>query len=307
MDTVAHEFGLDQPTRIDLPGEATGDMPSPANQKAQEDLYWRQWYADQETVMNNKYAALLAAATTQYQKDDLEAQQKSAQASLDAEYRIQYNWNTNWQQYETFNTAIGQGDVEFTPIELANYIEQLANNGTRMRPYLVQQIVDPSGKVVVNFGPQVAHIASVSTAGAMNFDQVMAAVRQAMAGGTDPAGTSGLLFLNYPVKVAAKTGSAETSQAVNGLFVAFAPVDNPQIAFAGVIEIAHHGSDSVGYVGLSVLDQYFGLGNLNSPFGGQPGAGNTGRNAAPAPPEFPNGYFAPAEDAGQGVTAAPGQ
>jgi penicillin-binding protein 2 len=268
MDNVAHEFGLDQPTGIDLPGEATGDMPSPEKQKTDMDLYWRKWYQDQETTLNNKYAALLAAATTAQQKSDLLARQKSAQRSLDEDYRIKYNFATNWQQYETFNTAIGQGDDDFTPIELANYIAQLANNGQRMRPYLVQRIDDPSGKVLARFGPQVAHDASVNAASNAigNFDQIMATVRQAMAGSTDPDGTSGLLFLNYPVKVAAKTGSAETSSAVNGFFVAFAPVDNPQIAFAGVIETAHHGSDSIGYVGLSVLDQYFGLGSLNIPF-----------------------------------------
>jgi len=285
MAKVAQEFGLDQPTGIDLPGEATGNMPSPEKQKAQQDLIWRQWYQGQETALNNKYAALLAAATTTQQRSDLIAQQKSAQRSLDEDYRIKYNFYVNWQPYETFNTSIGQGDDEFTPIELANYIAQLANSGQRMRPYLVQQIQDPNGKVVAQFGPQVAHIAAVDTASNAigNFDQIMSVVRQAMAGGTDPDGTSGLLFLNYPVKVAAKTGSAETSTAVNGLFVAFAPVNDPQIAFAGVIEIAHHGADSVGYVGLSVFNQYFGLGNLNSPFAAQQKVGAAGTDGATAP------------------------
>jgi penicillin-binding protein 2 len=268
MDQVAHEFGLDQPTGIDLPGEVTGDMPSPEKQKTTMDLYWRKWYQDHETALTNKYAALLAAATTAQQKSDLLAQQATAQRSLDEDYQIKYDFATNWQQYETFNTAIGQGDDNFTPIELVNYIAQLANGGQRMRPYLVQEIDDPSGKLVARFGPQIVHNASVATASNAigSFDQIMYSVRQAMAGGTDPDGTSGLLFLNYPVKVAAKTGSAETGTAVNGFFVAFAPVDNPQIAFAGVIETAHHGSDSIGYVGLSVFNQYFGLGNLNSPF-----------------------------------------
>jgi penicillin-binding protein 2 len=270
MAKVGQEFGLDQPTGIDLPGEVTGNMPSPEKQKAQEDPYWRKWYQDQETTLNNKYAALLAAATTAQQRADLVAQQKSAQLSLDEDYRIKYNFYVNWQQYETFNTAIGQGDDDFTPIELANYVAELANNGQRMRPYLVQRIEDPSGKVVAQFGPQVVHNAVVDTASnAPDFNQVMATVRQALAGATDPDGTSGLLFLNYPVKVAAKTGSAETGgtlDLVNGLFVCFAPVDNPQIAFAGVIEIAHHGVDSAGFVGKAVLDQYFGL---NKPASGQ--------------------------------------
>ena len=177
---------------------------------------------------------------------------------------------------------------------MANYVQQLANNGQRMRPYLVQEIDDSSGKVVAKFGPQMVHSASVDTAGTMDFNQVMATVRQAMAGATDPMGTSGLLFLNYPVKVAAKTGSAETGGAqdlVNGLFIEYAPANDPTIAFAGVIETAHHGSDSIGYVGLSVLNQYFGLGNLNTPFGGQQVTGGAAKYSTPAPLEFPHGYF----------------
>jgi penicillin-binding protein 2 len=262
MARVAHEFGLDQPTGIDLPGEATGILSSPDQQRVQQDAYWRKWYQDQETALNSKYAALLAAATTAQQKRDLQIQQQWAQRSLDEDYRIKYNFYVNWQPFETFNMAIGQGANAFTPIELADYMAQLANNGQRMRPYLVQQIVDPGGKVVARFGPQVAHIADVDTAGTMDFNQVMDTVRQALAGSTDPSGTSGLLFLNYPIKVAAKTGSAETGGKLdlcNGLFVAFAPVNDPTIAFAGVIETAHHGSDSAGYVGKAVLDQYFGL------------------------------------------------
>jgi hypothetical protein len=62
-------------------------------------------------------------------------------------------------------------------------------------------------------------------------------------------------------------------------------------------------------VGLSVLNQYFGLGNLNSPFAAQQGAGATGQKWTPAPPEFPQGYFdfSLAGASGQSVTPAAAQ
>ncbi len=265
---VAQEFGLDQPTGIDLPGEITGELSSPAKQKI--------WYQDHRAALDQKYNALLAAATTAQQKTDLLAQQKSAQRSLNEEYRIKYNSNPNWQLYETFNMAIGQGANAFTPIELVNYVAALANNGQRLQPYLVQRIEDRDGKVVARFGPQVAHTAQVDS-------QIMATVRQALAGSTDPEGTSGALFYNYPIKVAAKTGTAETGgmlDLTNGLFVAYAPVDNPTIAFAGVIETAHHGSDSAGLVGKAVFDQYFGL---NKPAAVQQRVGDVRASESPAP------------------------
>jgi penicillin-binding protein 2 len=45
----------------------------------------------------------------------------------------------------------------------------------------------------------------------------------------------------------------------HGVFVAFAPVDNPQVAFAGVIEYGQHGSESAGLVAKDVFEQYFGI------------------------------------------------
>ncbi|MGB9792984.1 MAG: penicillin-binding transpeptidase domain-containing protein, partial [Thermacetogeniaceae bacterium] len=70
------------------------------------------------------------------------------------------------------------------------------------------------------------------------------------------------LFSNFPFEVAAKTGTAESGRGDNlyhGVFVAFAPADKPEIAFAGIIESGYHGSESMGPVAKAVFEEYFGL------------------------------------------------
>jgi penicillin-binding protein 2 len=107
----------------------------------------------------------------------------------------------------------------------------------------------------------------------------MAQVRRAMLEVTTASeGTASFLFRDFPpgLQVAAKTGTAQTGLAGDdknndfyGLFVAFAPYDNPRVAVAVIIEYARHGGDSAGVVGRAVLAQYFGLTDiLNKPFNG---------------------------------------
>lgn len=109
--------------------------------------------------------------------------------------------------------------------------------------------------------------------------EAMAQVRQAMLAVTQSAdGTAAFLFRDFPpdIKVAAKTGTAQTGLAgddknsdFHGLFVAFAPYDDPEIAIAVIIEYARHGGDSAGVVAREVFAQYFGLTDiLNKPFYG---------------------------------------
>jgi penicillin-binding protein 2 len=85
---------------------------------------------------------------------------------------------------------------------------------------------------------------------------------------TEGSGTASFLFANFPpnIPVAAKTGTAQTGRVgdmtlseFHGVFIAYAPADNPQVAFAGVIEYGQHGSESVGWVAKDVFEQYFGL------------------------------------------------
>ena len=83
------------------------------------------------------------------------------------------------------------------------------------------------------------------------------------------AGTADTAFMNYPIKVAGKTGTAETGipgASDNGAFVCFAPLDDPQIAIAVYVEKGGHGS-TLATIARSILDVYFDVdvvGDVNS-------------------------------------------
>ncbi|ATW28571.1 penicillin-binding protein 2 [Candidatus Formimonas warabiya] len=170
-------------------------------------------------------------------------------------------WESTWRPYDTFYMSMGQGYNLYTPIQLANYIATLANGGTHMKPYLVDKIYSPDNKLLYQFKPKELNKISASP-------EILTEVRKAMSSVTDPGGTAYSLFKEFPpeIKVAAKTGTAQTGLAgddkdkdYHGLFVAFAPYDDPEVAFAGIIEYGYHGSSSAGYVAKAVLEEYFGL------------------------------------------------
>ncbi len=149
-------------------------------------------------------------------------------------------------------TAFGQGGA-FTPIGLANFAATVANGGKVMKPYLVQRIESPEGEVISQFEPTVLNEIDAST-------ETMDRVKEAMKAVTSPGGTGYSLFRDFPVKVAAKTGTAEYKEKqYHGVFIAFAPADNPEIAFAGIIEDGYHGSTSAGPVCRDVFEVYFGV------------------------------------------------
>jgi peptidoglycan glycosyltransferase len=124
--------------------------------------------------------------------------------------------------------AFGQDKMLVTPLQMALVAAGVANNGTIMQPHLVKKVTAPGGGTVVKVKPHVwRHAMKPETAAAIN--QMMQAV---VTGGT---GTSAQIS---GVKVAGKTGTAETGQShvYTAWFIFFAPADNPTVAGAVVVE-----------------------------------------------------------------------
>ncbi len=165
-------------------------------------------------------------------------------------------WEKDWHDYDSYYTGMGQGYTSATPIQLAAYIAALANNGARMKPYLVQEAYDSSGKLLYEATPTVAQKIDLDP-------QIFATVRKGMYMVTQKGGTAYSLARQLDISFGAKTGTAQTGLSSDendnhGVFVAFAPYDNPEIAFACVVEYGGHGSTSAGKVFVNVAKAYFG-------------------------------------------------
>ncbi|WP_192868204.1 penicillin-binding protein 2 [Calderihabitans maritimus] len=259
---VAQEFGLGSKTGVQgILGEEAGILPSPQWKEEVVARTIQQRFQERRKKLEEVYTQKLMQATTYEERDRILEEQEQRMRQLNLEYQIQLNWEKKWHPYDTFNTAIGQGANSYTVIQLANYVATLANGGNRWRPYLVHQIVSPEGKVIKTFEPELLGQVSVSP-------ETMAHVRRGMRAVTEPGGTAYFLFKDFPpeLAVAAKTGTAQTGRSgddpkkdFHGLFIAFAPADAPEIAFAGIIEYGGNGSSSAGKVARAVFAEYFGL------------------------------------------------
>ncbi len=172
-----------------------------------------------------------------------------------------------WYAGETLSVAIGQGYVTATPLQMANAIATMAT-GSRFRPHFVKQVATPDGEVIERVGPERTHQLKVR-------ETTLKLVRDALRDVVQTDRGTGKKARLKTVEVAGKTG---TSQVVklgevrlkaaqipwqsrdHAWFVAYAPVDNPEIAVAAIIEHADGGGGAIAAPAVhDVLDAYFRL------------------------------------------------
>ena len=170
------------------------------------------------------------------------------------EYRE--NHGVNWTDGVSAQTAIGQADNMFTPIQLATMCATIANGGVRLQTHFLDKITDYTGETVLEeYEPVELYDAGLSgdVLGVVQAGMQMVATE----------GNAGTVFANYPVSIACKTGTAETSTGKNGTepnlsFICYAPADDPEIAVAVMIEQGNTGNYAKN-VAKDILDQYFGF------------------------------------------------
>lgn len=167
-----------------------------------------------------------------------------------------------WMVGDTLQAAIGQSDSLFTPLQIANCIATVANGGTRYKASMLKSV--RSYDYSKNVYERTPEVAADVTADASYYNAVQQGLYN-VANSTN--GTAYQVFGSYPVKVAAKTGTAQLGEGVtnNAIFVCYAPYDDPQIALAVVIEKGNAGS-AIATLAKEVLDYYFSFQNSSAAY-----------------------------------------
>ena len=165
----------------------------------------------------------------------------------------------DWFMADQITAAIGQSDNRFTPIQLCVYASTLANRGTRYKATFLNRVVSADYReLLVHNEVEVMSTFEINDDAYKAYTEGMYLVTQK----TDWTGTAYSTFKDYPIKVAAKTGTAENGildASANGAFVCYAPLDDPQIAIAVYGERVGHGS-SLAVIAKNILDIYFEVG-----------------------------------------------
>lgn len=165
----------------------------------------------------------------------------------DLSYReSKFQLGTDAASAETMMTAIGQGKTQVSPYHMAMITAAIANGGTVMKPYLVDQITNYSGTTVKKYMPE-KYADLMTSAEAAKLSEYMQGVVE--------YGT-GAALAGESYTVAGKTGTAEVSvdkQTVHSWFVGFSNVDNPELVVSVVVENA----DTTSITGVSVAKQIF--------------------------------------------------
>lgn len=155
-----------------------------------------------------------------------------------------------WYPGDTYNLSIGQGYVGITPLQVVTSFGAIANGGILYEPMVVKQVVDEKKNIIQEFKPTIVSQDFISSE---SLEIVQEGMRETVIYG------SATSLGDLPVKAAAKTGTAQTSQAgqYHNWVTVFAPYENPEIVITVVIESVPDQMVAAMPVAKEVLNWYF--------------------------------------------------
>jgi penicillin-binding protein 2 len=230
MAQMELDWGFGQSTGIDLPSESLGSVPT-------RQWVYQLWKANAHTGQNwCKYGKAGGSYIQQIEYDDCTA-------------------GYEWLPGQAVISAIGQGYVSVTPLQLANAYAALANGGTLYSPRIGEALISPDGKTVQRINPPVLRRLPVSS-------YTLAYIRNALAG-VVTQGTAAGSFSGFPLNkvcVAGKTGTAQAQgQQPNSVFASFAPCNHPKYVVVSMIPNSGYGADFSVPLVRSIYDDIYGL------------------------------------------------
>lgn len=158
-----------------------------------------------------------------------------------------------WSAGDNVNLAVGQGDLQADPLQMAVAYATIANGGTVPRPHVALQVEDPAGRVLREFEPPPERSIKIDPEWR---ETILAGLHDAA---QSPNGTSYGVFGGFPVPVAGKTGTAERPPyADQSWYVVLAPYPDPEIVVAVTFEQGGFGADTAAPAALKILSEHFG-------------------------------------------------
>ncbi|MDQ6836618.1 MAG: penicillin-binding protein 2 [Actinomycetota bacterium] len=228
LDHWARNFGIGHTTGIDLPGELPGTLPSPR---------WR--------AGRNRLEAQCDHATGPYK-----GKPKHAPGGCG----IADGTNRPWSVGDNVNLAVGQGDVQATPLQLAVAYAALANGGTIVRPHLGLDVQNPDGTVLQKIDPAPARHIKIDP---FYLETIRSGLRGAA---SQSGGTSADVFGNFPQQVYGKTGTAQyNGQPDYSWYACFVPPSATSKPIVVVVHVERGGFGDVAAapVARQILSQWF--------------------------------------------------
>lgn len=169
----------------------------------------------------------------------------------------------NWLPADSVTMGIGQGFNHYTPLQMANAVTILANNGVVKHPHFLSRIMDKSGNVIYDYPSESSTRIPISRS---DLDLIKLGMQRAM-----KIGTGARIGAGTKYTIAGKTGTAQVvalqqnsrkskfsgdKYKDHSWFIAFAPVENPKIAIAVIVENGGFGATSAGPIVRGLFDTY---------------------------------------------------
>jgi penicillin-binding protein 2 len=232
LDTWARKYGIGRSTGVDLPAAATGTLPDPN---------WRS--------SRNRLEAECDAATGQF---------KGHPKHSPGGCGIADGTNRPWSVGDNESLAVGQGDVQVSPLQLAVAYSALANGGTIVRPHLGLDVQNDSGTVLQKIDPPASRHININP---LYLETIRQGLRDAA---SEPGGTSDDVMGSFHQQVYGKTGTAQYFNSENvesdyAWYACFVPATATSKPIVVVVWVEKGGFGDIGAapVARQILSQWF--------------------------------------------------